>query len=175
MCICFRVCFNCINFGSTQKHRSRGNALSTEQTYFSDSFHYMESFPLNSLLLLPSFPPSLPVAPGLFCDPGCDFALLVLPADPVQGCAFPRHHRLHPGNGMHGGRRCACGKASGSRWVSAFTGLLASVGETKARRGMFTVHGGNKEPGLPTVCVLLVFVPLHLGQWHIGGASYIFL
>lgn len=53
------------------------------------------------LLLL--FPLMRPIAPGLFCDPGGDFALLVLPADPVQGCAFHRHRGLHPGDGLHGG------------------------------------------------------------------------
>lgn len=58
---------------------------------------------------------SLPIAPGLFCDPGGDFTLLVLPADPVQGCAFHRHRGLHPGDGLHGGSGRACGKASGSR------------------------------------------------------------
>lgn len=70
----FQSRFNCINSGSTQKHRSRGNALSTEQTYFSDSFHYMESFPLNSLLLLPSFPPcsswTVLWSRLWFCSPG---------------------------------------------------------------------------------------------------------
>lgn len=70
--------------------------------------------PLNWLLLLPSLP--LP-APGLFRDPSGDFAVLVLPTDPVQGCAFHRHRCLHPGHGLHGGSWCACGKASGSRWV----------------------------------------------------------
>lgn len=59
----------------------------------------------------------LPIAPGLLCDPSGDFALLVLPADPVQGRAFHWHRGLHPGHGLHGGSRCACGKAPGSRWV----------------------------------------------------------
>lgn len=52
-----------------------------------------------SLLFLLTFP----TAPGLFCDPGGDFAVLVLPADPVQSCAFYRHRGLHPGDGLHGG------------------------------------------------------------------------
>lgn len=58
---------------------------------------------LLSLNLLLLFPLMLPIAPGLFRDPGGDFALLVLPADPVQGCAFHRHCGLHPGDGLHGG------------------------------------------------------------------------
>lgn len=56
-----------------------------------------------------------------------------------------------------------------------FTGLLDSVGETKARRGMFMVHGGNKEPGLPTVCVLTrVCSPTPRTVAH-RRCSYIFL
>ena len=68
--------------------------------------------PLKSRLLFPSLPA---VAPGLLCDPGGDLALLVLPADPGQGCAFHRHRCLHPGDGLHGGRGRAGGQAPGSR------------------------------------------------------------
>ena len=49
-----------------------------------------------------------------------------------------------------------------------FTGSLASGSETRAWD--VCVRGGNKGPGLPSVCVLLMFVPPHLEQWHIGGA-----
>ena len=52
--------------------------------------------------------------------------------------------------------------------------LLASVGEPKARHGPFVAHGTNQEPGRPSVCGLLMFVPLHPGEWHIEGASDMF-
>lgn len=48
--------------------------------------------------------------------------------------------------------------------------LLGSVGEPEARHGMIVAHGVNQEPGRPSVCGLLVFVPLHPGEWRIGGA-----
>uniref|UniRef100_A0A4X1VN63 Solute carrier family 35 member F1 n=1 Tax=Sus scrofa TaxID=9823 RepID=A0A4X1VN63_PIG len=69
-------------------------------------------------------------APGLFCDPGGDFAVLVLPADPVQGCAFHRHRRLHPGMGCMAGADVLVGRHQGAGENKLVGDLLVLGGAT---------------------------------------------